>query len=262
MEKNGNWKVWDRKYIDGAMYYKRATGELEEMESSKALCGLLSKIYRPKMKILDVGCGAGHYLRSFRKRLDENIDYTGIDATKSHIEYAKKAFGSEVNFSQGDIFNLQFENNSFDIVVCNNVLLHLPPPPVKPISELIRVSKKHIIIRLLTASRTYITKGLPRLGETEGIPAKEKDMIKADGEIPAFTYFNRYSEQYLKEIIEDMGTVNDFKIEPDNSWNAFNNELHGGEGATQVFDGKQISGGIVLNWSFITLSKKISAERK
>ena len=212
MGKKGNWKVWDRKHIDGAMYYKRATGELEEMESSKSLCGLLSKIYCPKMRILDVGCGAGHYLKSFRKRLDENIDYTGVDATKLHIEYAKKAFGNEVDFSQGDIFNLQFENDSFDIVVCNNVILHLPPPPIKPISELIRVSKKHVVIRMLTSHNTSITKMLPTLGETEDIPTKEKDMISADGEIPAFTYFNRYSEQYLKEIIEEMGTVIDFKI--------------------------------------------------
>lgn len=256
LEKNDSWRVWNRTDSHGELYFKRATGALDEMESSKALCNVLSEYYSPNMKVLDVGCGAGHYLTSFRKRLDKNIDYTGVDATKSHIEFAKQAYGDSAAFFQDDILGLQFKDNSFDLVVCNNVILHLPPPPIKPISELIRVAKKYIIIRMLTAGRTYITRVLSTPGETEGIPDSEKDMIKENGDIPAFTFFNMYSESYLKGIIDDMGTISDIKIERDNSWESFNNEQYAGKDATNVVDGKQISGNMLLNWSFVKLTKK------
>ena len=43
------------------------------------------------MMILDVGCAAGHYYNSLKK-IDKNINYTGIDATKKYISFAKKFF--------------------------------------------------------------------------------------------------------------------------------------------------------------------------
>ena len=67
-------KIWNRDKEYGDYFFKRATGQLEEMESSKALCGIISEFYEKGMSLLDVGCGAGHYLRSLRKRLDEDID--------------------------------------------------------------------------------------------------------------------------------------------------------------------------------------------
>ncbi|MFC1931522.1 class I SAM-dependent methyltransferase [Chloroflexota bacterium] len=126
-----DWRVWKQDKFYGDLMYKRATGTLDEMESSKALCKILSHFYEKGMKVLDIGCGAGHYLRSLRLRIDENIDYTGVDATEYYVELARKAFGDASRFLCGDIYNLQFKANSFDIVICNNLLLHLPPPTNK-----------------------------------------------------------------------------------------------------------------------------------
>ncbi len=97
------WKIWDRNPKTSELYYKRATGELDEMESSKALVKVLSDIYKPKMKVLDVGCGAGHYLRSMKTQLDSKIDYTGVDITEYSLELAKKAFGDSAKFFKDDI---------------------------------------------------------------------------------------------------------------------------------------------------------------
>lgn len=44
-----------------------------------------------------------------------------------------------------DIQNLSFQDKSFDIVLCQQVLEHVPNPP-KAISELKRVTKKQLII--------------------------------------------------------------------------------------------------------------------
>jgi SAM-dependent methyltransferase len=89
----------DKKFIWGAhndyygnLFIKRATGQLPEMESSKALAKIVAKYIKNNDNILDAGCGAGHYLRSLDKLIKKNFIYTGLDATAKHIDIAKKIF--------------------------------------------------------------------------------------------------------------------------------------------------------------------------
>ena len=153
------WDFWENYKQYGDLFYKRATGELEEMESSKALCQVLARFYRKGMKVADIGCGGGHYLRSLRQRIDPEIDYTGIDATAYYIQCAQQAFPEIADhFHIGDIFDLSVEDGTFDIVINNNVLLHLPPPPTKAFAELIRISRKYVVIRTIFGERNYIIK--------------------------------------------------------------------------------------------------------
>ena len=49
------------------VYYKRAIGKFPEMETSKAMAKIIKKILINEDKILDVGCGSGHFLRSLRR---------------------------------------------------------------------------------------------------------------------------------------------------------------------------------------------------
>ena len=125
-KKYGRWHE-DKKY--GEVFFKRAVGEMDEMESTKSVCSVLKTIYKPGMKVLDVGCGAGHYLKGLRERVDANINYTGVDATEYYVNLAREAYQDDALFRVGDIFNLDFEDREFDIVMCNNVVVHLPPPP-------------------------------------------------------------------------------------------------------------------------------------
>ncbi len=62
-----------------AVHFKRAVGELPEMECSKAMAQLVTERIRRNSAILDAGCGAGHYLRSFRKALTSPFQYVGVD---------------------------------------------------------------------------------------------------------------------------------------------------------------------------------------
>ena len=93
--------------------------------------------------ILDVGCGEGFTLNKFKK---EGIGktYKGIDYSNDAILIGKKLY-PDLDLSQGNIYKLPFKNNSFDLVVCNEVLEHLENPE-KGIKELIRVSKKYILL--------------------------------------------------------------------------------------------------------------------
>ena len=61
MMQNDSWQIWDRLPCYGEVLYKRAIGLAPEMESSKATAKHLDGVLLPGSRVLDVGCGAGHY---------------------------------------------------------------------------------------------------------------------------------------------------------------------------------------------------------
>lgn len=67
---------------------------------------------KPYQTLLDIGCGTGYFSDLAFK---QNIDVTGIDASKEFIEQAKKR-NSEIKFSTGEMEELPFTDNSFDVV--------------------------------------------------------------------------------------------------------------------------------------------------
>lgn len=255
MEKqNDNWRIWDKKKDYGELLQQRATGAQEEMESSKALCEVLKPLYQHGMKVLDVGCGAGHYLRSLRLRVDEKMDYTGVDATEYYIELAKQAFQSSSTFMKADIYKLPFADNSFDIVTCNNLILHLPPHPVQPISELLRVAARHIIIRTVFGERNYVIQEVREPQGNSTSAAEEVDYFTTQDGPVFFNYFNMYTEQYFRSLISRIDTTYTVSVLKDESWQPFDNTRYAGRTATRAMDSNQVSGNLLLDWRFIVIS--------
>jgi len=251
---NERWRVWDHSKSYGDLLYKRAVGESEEMESSKALAKVVAKRYQPGMTLLDVGCAAGHYLRSLR-RVDENISYTGVDATAYYIELARKAF-PDAEFEVGDIFDLPFDDDSYDIVINNNVIHHLPPPPTKAFSELIRVARKHVIIRAVFGDRNYIIKEVRTKDDwIDTIESSELDLVTEEADLKLFNYFNLYTETYFREVVKHIDQNIEIEIIKDDDWESFDNRESTIKTGTRVVSGYQISGNLVLDWRFIILTK-------
>ncbi len=252
-----NYKVWFKGDGYADRLYRRATGELDEMESSKSLCAVLSPLYQPGMKVLDVGCGPGHYLRSLRSRLDEGIDYTGMDATEAYVDLAKRAFpDQEEKFRVGDIYDLPFEGLSYDIVTCSNLILHLPPPPSKPLSELIRVSKGHVVIRTLIGQGNYVIKEMVSPDELKGLPYPEEEGVGPDGKVEfhLLSFINMYTEKYIRDTVRNLDPKIKIRIEPDKKWEPFDNTSFAGSTGTTVIGDKQVAGKLIYDWNFIILN--------
>ena len=154
------WRIWNKDDKVELRTYKRVTGELPEMESTKQLVELVGQVYAQGMRVLDVGCAAGHYYKGL-VRLDPSLIYTGVDATKKYIDYARQHFKNNANtrFEYGDIFDLKDSTLRSDIVFCCNVLLHLPDFRM-PIRNLLKATKKHLFIRTLISDKTYLNKFL------------------------------------------------------------------------------------------------------
>lgn len=92
---------------------------------------------------LDAACGTGRY-SDFLHSLGHSV--TGVDISNAMLQKARKR-NSQVNFIRSSINKLQFENNSFDLVICTLVLTHFPNI-TKIIKELSRVVRSggHIVI--------------------------------------------------------------------------------------------------------------------
>ncbi len=91
-----------------------------------------------RLKILDAGCGEGQLLRKI-SQLNRGELY-GIDITPVAIESAKERV-SGVHFSLSDLGKVEYPDNFFDVVICTEVIEHIPDYR-KTIEELKRVLKK------------------------------------------------------------------------------------------------------------------------
>ena len=73
-------------------------------------------------RILDLGCGYGYYTDYF-KSIGGNV--IGTDGSKAMIDIAKKNY-PDCEFMVSDISEtLPFEDNTFDVVFCNQVLMDI-----------------------------------------------------------------------------------------------------------------------------------------
>jgi len=95
-------------------------------------------------KILDAGCGIGLY--GFEYALKNKVSVTGVDLSKDKIKNAEELKESlrinNIKFLRGDLTNLDFEDESFDFVICSDVLEHIPNDQ-KAMKEIGRVLKKN-----------------------------------------------------------------------------------------------------------------------
>jgi ubiquinone/menaquinone biosynthesis C-methylase UbiE len=251
------WKVWDNEQTYGNLFFKRATGQLPEMESSKALAKIIQPYLDEGDKIGDIGCGGGHYLRSLDSKATKKFHYIGVDQTAYYIQKANEAFSKTENenklrlstsFIQGDIFSIPLCDEEMDVVICNNVLLHLPSIE-KPLAELIRIAKKTIIVRTLIGEHTLRIK-----------QAHKPEVFDENGDPLNFHFHNIYSKAYVESILKKNGIANfQFLEDKDFQSEAFNtNDNFVGDrpdNLTVVLNGMQLNTYIIQPWTFLIIHK-------
>ncbi|WP_407413818.1 class I SAM-dependent methyltransferase [Methanobrevibacter sp.] len=99
---------------------------------------LVNEIQKSKSgKILDVGCGNGNL---FTLLSDEKYELYGIDFSENMITEAKDKCGEKASFFVADAEKLPFNDNTFDIIVCNASFHHYIHPDIV-LTEMQRVLK-------------------------------------------------------------------------------------------------------------------------
>ena len=88
------------------------------------------------MSVLDVGCGPGYVSAAAAAR---GATPRGLDFSREMVGIAQKMF-PEIGFQEGDAQNLPFVSATFDRVLANFALLHVPDPE-RACAEACRVLK-------------------------------------------------------------------------------------------------------------------------
>ncbi|MBO8171541.1 MAG: methyltransferase domain-containing protein [Bacillaceae bacterium] len=119
---------------------------------------------QPGEKALDLGCGTGIYTLWLAKM---GLRVTGIDISREMLHQAREKAAREnvqVDLLSGDIHNLPFPDDIFDLVI-GNIVLEFVDDPKQVVSEALRVIKKggRLVIGLIHPDgywgRTYASKG-------------------------------------------------------------------------------------------------------
>ena len=113
---------------------------------------IFDKIFRenPRIKkVIDVGCGTGDLVLHLAKKFPQIEKITGIDFLKEIVNIASKNAKNfkRIFFLEGNLLNIPFEDRSFDVTFCINVLHHVHKEDFeKAIKELTRITDKNIIL--------------------------------------------------------------------------------------------------------------------
>ena len=103
-----------------------------------------SRLDKQAKSILDVGCGKGEPMTFINK--DGKFDVTGIDLFQPYLEEAERKSVYR-RLMIGNALSLPFENKTFEVVICMEVLEHLEEREgIVLLSELERVAKKQILL--------------------------------------------------------------------------------------------------------------------
>jgi ubiquinone/menaquinone biosynthesis C-methylase UbiE len=109
------------------------------------------------LKVLEIGCGLGTDGAQFAKA---GADYTGVDLTEAAVELARKRF--EISnlpgkFQTADAENLEFADESFDLVYSHGVLHHTPDTAgaIREIHRVLRPGGRAIVMLYHRDSYNY-----------------------------------------------------------------------------------------------------------
>lgn len=157
-----NPKLYDKDYYLniclGSDEFKKSGGK----KLHPRLENLLKKLtITSTTKVLDIGCGRGDITLFISQKADQAI---GIDYSKDAIELAnsiKKNFPKTIQkkneFKVMNAKKLEFPDNTFDLIICIDVLEHLYQPEVEEVmKEIKRVLKKDGILFLHTGTNKIL----------------------------------------------------------------------------------------------------------
>ena len=125
----------------------------------------------PGRSLLDVGCGPGTITIDLAARILPGV-VVGLDRSEQVIEVAREsahdAGATNVTFDVGDIYELPYANDSFDVVHAHQVLQHLTDP-VAALREMRRVARPGGLVAVRESDYSAMTWYPPSAGLDEWI---------------------------------------------------------------------------------------------
>ena len=124
-------------------YFDKEAKEYDSSSDGKFVKCMYSEIVSRVMelqgrKILDLGCGNGNVIRMLQE--NREAEYSGVDISEAMILEAQKRVGKGVELKAADAAALPYNNDIFDIIICNASFHHYTDPDAA-LEEIKRVLK-------------------------------------------------------------------------------------------------------------------------
>jgi ubiquinone/menaquinone biosynthesis C-methylase UbiE len=154
-------------------------------------------------QILDAGCGAGRFAVSIAGRSGH---VTGVDISEGMVRRANQIAGhfgiSNATFSVADIRALPFADDTFDIVICANVLCFMKDAETA-VAELIRVLHPEGQLVLLNPSESLNPWSMQKYCEQHALQDFERDSLLSLAFATAKK--NHLSREKLQRMVQHAG---------------------------------------------------------
>jgi ubiquinone/menaquinone biosynthesis C-methylase UbiE len=137
---------------------------------------------RDGCRVLDVGCGDGYHICLFNADpgIRKRVTFTGIDVSQTDLWWAA-ALARSLTYENIRLFEcsaeqLAFPDSCFDVVLCSDVIEHLPRPE-RCLAEMLRVLMPGGTAILTTPNEDSVVKTLAsRLRGNPPTPAEEEQV--------------------------------------------------------------------------------------
>lgn len=157
--------------------------------------------YAENKKVIEMGCGTG-LMAGYLQKL--GLDVIALDLSQAVLNYAceiakQSNIISPCKYEQGDILNLKYKPNTFDVSYSNGVLEHFTDEEIIEILKQQMNISKYVIFGIPS---TYFNMNEKMLGNERGLTLKEwKSLInKAGGKLVEQTSFHYY--KFYRRIFE------------------------------------------------------------
>lgn len=108
---------------------------------------------RPGMRLIDIGCGPGAHLGLFADGVIPGGKVVGLDSDSERLAIAVElhpelAAEGSIQFEEGDLHDLPFEDDTFDVAWMSAVLHH-EETPLDALAEMARVTRPGGLVAVL-----------------------------------------------------------------------------------------------------------------
>lgn len=142
-------------------------------------------------KILDIGCGMGHFLNFLE--IEGYKNYLGVDLSEENIEFCKK---NKFNVKRANIFyQLKNTSETYDVIVMNDIIEHLEKPEILNLLKL-------ILERLNPGGRLIIK-----------APNASNPIMASSSRYSDFTHELLFTDESLSQVLKISGFIQ-IKIYP------------------------------------------------
>ena len=113
--------------------------------------------FMDNFNILEIGCGTADIWKNKSNKISENINIILTDISELMLKKAEENLSSNNKFSYKimDIQDIPFPDNSFDIIIANHMLYHVPDL-TKALSEVNRTLKPNGIFYATTIGNDHL----------------------------------------------------------------------------------------------------------